>query len=199
MKIVLASSSPRRQELLKMIGLDFEVISPIDVDESQYDSVDPKDIVVELAFKKAKSVSEKLLKEGENALVIGVDTLVEIKGLLLGKPSSKEEAFNMMQLLQGNTHRVFSGVGLIEVPTLRSEAGFEVTKVSFYPLTISEINAYIDSGEWVDKAGAYAIQGKASLFVEKIEGCYFNVVGLPLALLRRLLIKFGLDPLFMEV
>ncbi|MCS7233390.1 MAG: Maf family protein [Synergistetes bacterium] len=199
MKIVLASSSPRRQELLKMIGLDFEVISPIDVDESQYDSVDPKDIVVELAFKKAKSVSEKLLKEGENALVIGVDTLVEIKGLLLGKPSSKEEAFNMMQLLQGNTHRVFSGVGLIEVPTLRSEAGFEVTKVSFYPLTISEINAYIDSGEWVDKAGAYAIQGKASLFVKKIEGCYFNVVGLPLALLRRLLIKFGLDPLFMEV
>lgn len=199
MRMILASSSPRRHELLRMIGLNFEALPPIEVDEANHSSTEPGDIVVELAVKKAKSVAEKLLKDGFYALVIGVDTLVEINGLLLGKPSSREEAFKMIKLLQGNTHKVFSGVGVIEVPTLRIESGFEVTKVSFYPLTFKEIEAYIASGEWVDKAGAYAIQGKASLFVERIEGCYFNVVGLPLALLRKILIKFGLDPLLVGV
>lgn len=199
MRIILASSSPRRHELLKMIGLDFEVLPPLDVDEDSYSSTAPGDIVVELAVKKAKSVAEKLLEKGEPSLVIGVDTLVEIDGLLLGKPSSREGALKMIELLQGKTHRVFSGVGVIEIPTQRIESGYEVTKVTFFALTPREIEAYVASGEWVDKAGAYAIQGRASLFLERIEGCYFNVVGLPLALLRKILIKFGLDPLLVGV
>lgn len=196
MRIVLASSSSRRRELLKMIGLRFEVIPPNDVDESKYSSLNPEDVVVELALKKAMSVSRRLSDE---AIVIGVDTLVEVDGFLLGKPSSREEAFEMISALQGKVHRVFSGIALIEVPTFKTETGYEVTRVKFSPLSPAEIERYLDSGEWVDKAGAYAIQGKASLFTEWIEGCYFNVVGLPLALLRKLMSRSGFDPLLSEV
>ncbi|MBC7331955.1 MAG: septum formation inhibitor Maf [Synergistetes bacterium] len=194
-RIILASSSPRRRELLQMTGIDFDVFPPIGINEEDYVSTSPEDIVIELALKKAQNVAEKFLKEGERALIIGVDTLVEIMGSILGKPSSKEEAFRMIEILQGKTHRVFSGVVVLETPSMRIESGYEVTKVSFLYLKREEIEAYINSGEWTDKAGAYAIQGKASLFVEKIEGCYFNVVGLPLSLLRKLLIKFDFDPL----
>ncbi len=193
MRVILASSSPRRRELLNMIGLKFEVIPPIGVDEGELSFGEVQDIVVELALKKAMSVALRLSPWEESGIVIGVDTLVELDGLLMGKPSTREEAFKMIEALQGKTHRVFSGVALVKIPGLEVQSGYEVTKVRFSPLSPDEIKSYLDTDEWSDKAGAYAIQGRASLFVEGVEGCFFNVVGLPLSLLRKLMLNFGFD------
>ncbi len=197
MRIILASSSPRRRDLLRMIGINFDVIPPSEVKEKLESGESPEKIVMELALLKARSVAVKVSSAfksvGERAIVIGADTLVELSGELLGKPSSKEEAFRMLELLQGKTHRVLTGLGVVEIPSFREESSCEITLVTFSPLSIGEIESYLSSDEWSGKAGAYAIQGRASLFVERIEGCYFNVVGLPLSLLRKLLLRFGLD------
>ncbi|MCD6363620.1 MAG: septum formation protein Maf [Synergistetes bacterium] len=196
MRLILASSSPRRQDLLRMIGLRFDVIPPSDVEEKFDLGESPENLAIKLALLKAESVAEKFLPflgKNERALVIGADTLVELDGELLGKPASWEDAFYMLELLQGKTHRVLTGLGVVELPSLNKESACEITLVSFSPLSREEIELYLRSGEWSGKAGAYAIQGRASLFVERIEGCYFNVVGLPLGLLRRTLLKFGVD------
>ena len=183
MKIILASASPRRRELLDQIGVCFAVQPACG--EEKITSADPKKVVEELSAQKAAEVADTQ-KEGD-WLVIGADTVVSCKGQILGKPGSEENAFRMLAMLEGNTHEVYTGVTLIRI---KKESGHfyqesrtfsEGTDVSFYPMTEREICDYIATGEPMDKAGAYGIQGKAAIFVKGIRGDYNNVVGLPIA------------------
>lgn len=176
--IILASKSPRRKELLSLITEDFEIKSA-QVDETLPCAMAPKKAVEYLSQIKAQPF--------ENGVdtIIGADTVVCIDDLILGKPKNRDDAFNMLRLLSGRYHSVFTGVTVIrgnDTVTFSSE-----TKVKFFELSDSEINNYIDTKECFDKAGAYGIQGKGALLVERIEGDYFNVVGLPINLLGRLL------------
>lgn len=181
-EIVLASSSPRRHELLKSLGLSFSVCA-IPVDENVPGA--PDQAVVILAERKARAA----LAQHPQSLLIGADTLVSVKKETLGKPRDEEDAFRMLELLQGGWHEVHSGVCLIDGRTNKVYLHHEVTRVEFVPLSSDEISAYIRTGEPFDKAGAYAIQGIAGMFVSRIEGSSSNVIGLPLAALRRLLAK----------
>mgnify|MGYP000061584076 CR=1 FL=1 len=187
MKLILASASPRRRELLKILGLDFEVI-PSQVEE-KITAKEPTLIVTSLAEQKARDVAKRV-KEG---LVIGADTIVTLEGTILGKPKSKEEAAKMLSMLSGKEHHVITGVALIDVTSQKSLVDYELTKVFFRDLTAEEIESYVRTNEGFDKAGAYAIQGIGSLLVKGIEGCYFNVVGLPLTKIYLLLKNFGID------
>lgn len=184
MRIVLASASPRRKQLLESLGIDFDVIVS-DVDETITDHSNPKIIVKELACKKAKSILEKV---NDPAIIIAADTIV-VGNSILGKPESEEDAIRMLQSLSGKVHSVMTGMALIDNVNNLKISHCEVTKVFFRNLTMEDINGYIDTGEYADKAGAYAIQGKAALFVKKIEGDYNNVVGLPIYKLGELLRK----------
>jgi septum formation protein len=187
MRLVLASSSPRRKELLEMIQLPFEILVSA-VDESFDSHLSPKEIVQQLAFQKAKAV----LAKAKDACVIGADTVVVYEGTILGKPKDENEAFHMLKMLSGATHEVWTGVAIC---TEKEQITFaEQTKVTFWDLTDEEIAAYIATKEPLDKAGAYGIQQFGSLFVRKIEGDYFSVVGLPLAKTVRELKKFGFHP-----
>ena len=175
--IILASASPRRRELLTQAGFVFTV--KVSDAEEIITEKEPDKIVRELAFLKAKAVAAS----EEDALVISADTIVAAEGKGLGKPHSREEAFSMLSMLQGKTHQVYTGVALFtkkaEKETQKVFA--EKTEVTFYPMTEKEIWDYIDTGEPMDKAGAYGIQGRAAVYVEKICGDYNNVVGLPVA------------------
>ncbi len=184
--IVLASASPRRRELLGSLGLSFE-IQPAEGPENTPASGDACGAVRAIALGKARQVAA-LRPE---ALVIGADTVVELDGRILGKPADEAEARAMLRALSGRTHRVCTGVAVIGGGEERTHA--EVTHVRFRELSEREIAAYAASGEPLDKAGAYAAQGKAALFVEGIEGDYFNVVGLPLCALGRMLEHFGVE------
>lgn len=185
-QIVLASASPRRRELLAQAGIVFTVKAS-DAEEVVTENA-PDKIVKELAFLKAKAVAER----EEDALVIGADTIVVAEGNILGKPHSREEAFSMLSMLQGKTHQVYTGVALIakEAGKERLEVFAEKTDVTFYPMTEKEIQEYIDTGESMDKAGAYGIQGRAAVYIQKICGDYNNVVGLPVAKLYQKLKEF---------
>ncbi|MEE3427793.1 MAG: Maf family protein [Ruminococcus sp.] len=185
MKVILASASPRRQELLKNIFTEFEII-PADVDETLNDSIKAEEAAQFLARKKAEFISKKY----PEALVIGSDTTVVTGEKILGKPADKNDAKNMLCLLSGKTHKVITGVSLFY--NGKEKTFSEVTEVVFFNLTDNEIENYLDTDEWSDKAGAYGIQGKAGLFVEKINGDYNNVVGLPVARLNRVLNDFVL-------
>ncbi|MHB2155725.1 Maf family protein [Calditrichota bacterium GD2] len=173
--IVLASVSPRRFELLKQIGLEFKVI-PSDFEEEIQHQSSISDLVLHNARHKGLSVAE----QNPKALVISADTVVAIDDQVLGKPENEDDAFRMLQLLSGKTHQVYTGVGLF----LKEYEGLMLdtvcTNVTFRPLSEEEILAYINTGEPFDKAGAYGIQGQGALLVDKIEGCYYNVVGFPL-------------------
>jgi len=174
--LYLASQSPRRRELLKAFGVPFEIY-PNDVSEDLSDpAADPGQFVVQLARYKA----HEPLKKVKNGIVITADTIVYINGEILEKPADYEDAARMLRMLQENTHQVFTGVCVSAVPEKISCSGFEATDVTFAPMTDSEIAWYLNSGEYRDKAGGYAIQGFGSLFIKGIKGCYFNVVGLPL-------------------
>ena len=173
MKIVLASKSPRRSEILKNAGIDFTV-RVADADETIPDGTKPQDAVVFLAARKAMAV-----ERAEDELVLGADTVVVLDNKVLGKPKDREDAYNMLRSLSGRVHSVFTGVCAIGNGISITFA--EETKVEFLPLTDKEILNYIDSNEPYDKAGAYGIQGLASKFVRGIEGDYFNVVGLPIS------------------
>lgn len=194
-KIVLASSSPRRSQLLNQIGLNFEVIEP-DIDETNGINLEASQMVKFLAYQKAHFVAKnisKSLQKDEKCLVIGADTIVK-KDKILGKPKNSEEAFEMLKHIQGSWHKVLTGIAVIDAATMKGICDFEVTDVKMKEVTDSTIiKAYIDTKEPLDKAGAYGIQGIGSIFVEKINGCYFNVVGLPLAKLDTLLRKFGVS------
>lgn len=178
MRVILASASPRRSELLGLIFSDFEVI-PADIDESIYSDEPIERISLLLAEKKALKAAQGL----SDALVIGSDTTVQIDGKILGKPVDNADCFNMLKALSGRTHKVVTGVALCLNGRIHSFS--ETTEVSFYEISDSEINKYIRSDEPFDKAGGYGIQGLGSLMVEKINGDYFNVVGLPVSRLKR--------------
>ncbi len=187
MRIVLASKSPRRKELLEGLGVKFDILVA-NCDESS-DEKCPERLVEALARKKGEAVRALL---DDDCLVIACDTLVFASGEVLGKPKSKEDAERMIRLLSGKSHSVISGLYLSLGE--KSFACHEVTKVNFNALTDREIEDYISQKEPYDKAGAYGIQGRASVFINSIEGDYFNVVGLPLSLLyRSLKEEFGID------
>ena len=178
-RLVLASASPRRAALLSQIGLTFEV-HPSDIVEPPYNmhSSNPaSEVTQELALLKATSVAQHFA----DAIIIGADTLVSLDGKLLGKPANDADAFEMLTHLSGTCHEVVTGVALIDAQTGREIVWAETTHVYFRELHSTEIADYIASGETSDKAGAYGIQERGAAFVRRVEGCYFNVVGLPLA------------------
>jgi len=176
--VTLASASPRRKELLRLAGLDFDVLAP-QVEETLPPGFPPEQCAEYLAAIKADDVAR--LRPGH--LVIGADTIVVIDGQILGKPNDAEDAARMLRLLSGREHRVITGVCLRTSVCARTFS--QETLVRFYPLRADEIEAYIQTVEPMDKAGAYGIQGKGALLVESIAGDYFNVVGLPIARLMR--------------
>lgn len=173
-KIILASASPRRKELLETAGAEFEIIVA-DVDESVPEGTKPEDAAIMTAEKKALAVAES----HKDSVVIGADTIVVAGEKILGKPTDKADACRMLSMLSGVEHKVITGVCLACEDKKITFA--QVSKVKFYDLTDDEINAYVETGEPMDKAGAYGIQGKGCVLVEKIEGDYFNIVGLPVA------------------
>lgn len=189
MKIILASGSPRRRELLEQMELEFTV-EPAD-GEQRPDETDPVKFVEKLAFEKAKNVAEKHRKDAAEFTVIGADTVVVFHGKILGKPADEAAAVSMLSLLSGRTHQVYTGTAvLVRREDCRQSRIFsECTDVTFYPLTREEISDYVKSGDPMDKAGAYGIQTKGGLFVQKIDGDYYNVVGLPIARLYQELRK----------
>lgn len=190
MALILASSSPRRRELLQNLGLDFEVvIEPVSEDIPQ--GLEPAKAVEILAERKARAVA----KQRNEGLVIGSDTIVVYQNKILGKPQNEAHAREMLITLQGKCHFVYSGLAVIDCQSGKSAVTHQCTKVKFKPLSEDEIDAYIATGEPYGKAGAYAIQGLGAIFVAGIDGCYSNVVGLPLERLAYLLKKFNYDVL----
>ena len=174
-KIILASKSPRRADLLKQIGLEFEVY-PSEIEEPPI-TASPADAVQELAITKARAVAAKF----DAGIVLGADTVVVIDGQPIGKPENDVHAIEILTRLSGNRHEVITGVALIDIERKNEVIWAEKTAVYFRELRQSEILAYVRSDEASDKAGAYGIQGQAGAFVKGIKGCYFNVVGLPVA------------------
>jgi septum formation protein len=180
--LVLASASPRRRELLTQAGFAFSV-QPAHIPEDPFPDEDPIAYVTRLALEKAQAVYRQLADP--TAQVLGADTTVIVDKHILGKPEDAADAARMLRLLSGRSHRVATGVALVTAHS--SEATAEITEVYFQPLTDAEIARYVATGEPMDKAGAYAIQGLAARWIPRIEGCYFNVVGLPIALVAALL------------
>jgi septum formation protein len=185
-RLILASASPRRRELLKQAGFTFEV-RPAQVNEDPYPDEDPIAYVVRLARHKAKSVLAEISSDApaQSAVVLGADTTVTLDGHILAKPEDAADAARMLRMLSGRTHRVITGVAVASATG--TEVAAEITGVQFLTLADEEIDAYIATGEPMDKAGAYGIQGYAAKWIPRIEGCYFNVVGLPLALVSTML------------
>lgn len=180
--IILASGSPRRKELLQQVHLPFEVrISSCDENITK---TSPEEIVMELSDLKASDIASKLSDaDKKDCCIIGADTIVANGSKILGKPHNEKEAFSMLESLSDSTHQVYTGVTLIrcEDGMITKKSFYEKTDVIFYPLTPEKIKTYIATGDPMDKAGAYGIQGYAASFVKKIDGCYNNVVGLPVA------------------
>ena len=189
MKIILASASPRRAEILRNAGIPFETHAPI-IDESRRPGELRADYVRRLALAKARAVA-KAQKDTADCLFIGADTVVVAADEILGKPESPEDARRMLRLLSGAVHEVHTGLAVIRRPGAMEGIVEEVTSVTFARLSDEEIESYIATGEPFDKAGAYGIQGIGGRYVTRIEGCYFNVMGLPLARLWSLLREFG--------
>lgn len=178
--LVLASASPRRRELLTQAGFDFTV-DPASIPEDPRPGENPVAYVTRLAREKAQAVYAKRGAQSADAIVLGADTtVVAPNGEILGKPADESDAARMLRLLAGATHQVMTGVAVVSAA--RTEVAVEVTEVSMLTISDAEIAAYVATGEPMDKAGAYAIQGRAARWIPRIHGCYFNVVGLPLAL-----------------
>lgn len=187
-RLILASQSPRREALLRQAGLEFE-ISPSDVEERLSETLSPAEAAETLALEKARWVAARL-SEG---LVIGADTVVVVGRQILGKPAGAEDARAMLGLLSGREHEVITGIAVVDAGSGRSRSDSVTTAVSFAPLSQEIIDRYVATGEPLDKAGAYAIQGFGALLIEGIQGCYNNVVGLPLRRLAEMLGEFGYD------
>jgi nucleoside triphosphate pyrophosphatase len=186
--IILASASPRRRELLRQIGLDFTV-DPADVDERVLPGEAPESYAVRVALEKARVAAQR----AEKGIVIAADTIVVLDNAILGKPVDHEDAESMLTLLSGKTHQVLTGMAIMDSAAEKIVTRTSCTSVLFRTLSPEEIKWYVSTGEPLDKAGAYGIQGKGSLFISRIEGCYFNVVGLPLSLLGEMLLEFGIN------
>ncbi len=183
-KLILASGSPRRAEILSSVGWEFEK-RVADIDETEFLNEKPADYVQRLAREKAEAVAAHY----ENALVLGADTIVVIDGKIIGKPKDLADARRMLKLLSGRWHEVLTGVAILKVQSSKSKVqslktvvGIQRTRVKFAELSDVEIEFLVEKGEPLDKAGAYAVQAQAALFIEEIEGDYWNVVGLPINL-----------------
>ncbi|HKM39443.1 MAG TPA: Maf family protein [bacterium] len=190
-KLVLASQSPRRKQLLDNLGVSFTIIPSL-ATETRPSTSNPERLVESLAKFKAETVG-RTLSVAANSLVIGADTIVVLDGSVLGKPEDEHEAAAMLRRLSGRWHQVFTGVAIFDPQTGGMAVSNEVTAVKIKPLSSEEISAYVATKEPFDKAGAYGIQDKGALLVERIQGCYFNVVGLPLVKLAALLARWGVD------
>jgi septum formation protein len=196
MRLILASASPRRRELLEQAGYEFEV-RPAHVNEDLRPGEDPIAYVIRLAREKAEAVLRLAgagpQTESGDLVVLGADTTVTLDNHILAKPEDEADARRMLALLSGRTHRVITGVAVAtgSDPEIRCQVAAEVTAVRFLTLSAEEIAAYVATGEPMDKAGAYAIQGRAAKWIPRIEGDYFNVVGLPLALVASMLEVLG--------
>jgi septum formation protein len=184
-KIILASASPRRKQILAELGLKFSIVPSNIREETSHKR--PSSIVVDLALQKAGSVASKL----RSGLVVGADTIVVLKGEIIGKPRDRKDAANILRKLSGSCHRVYTGLAVIDAETGRTVKAFEMSKVKMRRIAPGELERL--AGKHMDKAGAYAVQEKDDAFVEKIEGDYFNVVGLPVGLFKRMLRKFGIN------
>ncbi|MGM0603120.1 MAG: Maf family protein [Bacillota bacterium] len=184
-KLVLASASPRREELLKQLKLKFTIV-PSRIDESQFDNLKPVDMVEKLAFAKAEAVSNLV----EDTIIIAADTVVVYQDKVLNKPKDAEDAKNMLSTLSGKEHQVITAVALINSETDEYLVEHNITSVFMEEISGEEIDKYIETGEPMGKAGAYAIQGFGALFVREIKGSYYSVVGLPLNQLSKMLKKF---------
>lgn len=184
--LVLASSSPRRTEILTAVGWPFEA-QPAHIDETRLECESPEDFVSRLAREKAERVASTRLF----GLVLGADTTVVVDGHILEKPRDEEDARRMLRLMSERPHEVLTGVALVSAESGRVAAGIERTRVRFAAMTDEEIAWHVETGSVLDKAGAYAIQGRAALFIEGIEGDYWNVVGLPVRLVYELARGFG--------
>lgn len=192
-KIVLASASPRRKELLERAGVKFEVLPSKGEENIQGDS--PEEVVELLSRSKAFSVGQELLGQKDVSLVIGADTIVSFQNQILGKPADQQEAFETLKLLAGNSHQVYTGVTILirDGENWKAHTFSERTDVEFYPVSEEEILDYIKTGEPMDKAGSYGIQGSFGIYVKGITGDYNNVVGLPLGRLFYQMKKLGID------
>ncbi|MGO9613510.1 MAG: Maf family protein [Dissulfurispiraceae bacterium] len=188
--IVLASSSPRRKEILEKTGLKF-ISDASDYEEKMNSSRNPRALARLLSRQKAKSMISKY----KNAVIIAADTFIQLGGELMGKPRTEEQAAQMLMALSGKMHRVITGFTIVDTDTCVAVSRSVETKVFFKRVTIKEVESYIKSGEPLDKAGAYAIQGLGAVFVKRIEGDYFNVMGLPLGALVESLKRFGVHVL----
>ena len=187
-KLILASASPRREELLKQMGLRFTIV-PSKVNEEKYSNLTPVEMVKELSLAKAIEVGKLV----EDTIVIAGDTVVLNKGEVLGKPDDKDEAESMLKKLSGDHHTVLSGVAVLSTHDNQTMVEYDQTKVFMRDITNNEIKEYVDTGEPMDKAGSYAIQGLGGIFVEKINGSYFTVMGLPIHKLQTMLKEFSVD------
>ena len=192
MKYILASASPRRKELMEQAGFRFEVI-PTMVEE-RITKTTPSDVVMELAFQKAQDVFKRHQKSSggrQDYVVIGADTIVVYRNEILGKPANKSEAFDMLSMLSDRTHQVYTGVSLIYFQNgqIHTNTFYESTDVTFCPISREDLHSYIESGDPLDKAGAYGIQGSFAIHVKCIKGDYNNVVGLPICRLYQELKK----------
>lgn len=190
MAIILASQSPRRRQLLEQVGFTDFLIRPAQGEELADPNLDPGGLVEALSRQKALEISASADPED---LIIAADTVVAVDGQVLGKPHSIQQAHEMLSALSGREHTVYTGVTVCRGGQILTQ--HEATTVRFRPLTAQEIDAYIATGEPMDKAGSYGIQGRGALLVEGISGDYFNVVGLPVCWLGRMLTQFGVDPL----
>jgi len=186
--IILASASPRRKELLRKIGLKFKV-EPSNYEEKVSQDLEPHELAKSLSLEKARLVAPKY----KNALIIAADTFIVFEGKILGKPHTETEAKQMLETLNGKPHSVITGFTIVDTGSNKAVSEAVETKVYLRKLSSHEIDAYVQSKEPLDKAGAYAIQGLGSVIVEKIEGDYFNVIGLPLSALTERLKEFGVS------
>ena len=187
MKLILASASPRRAEVLRDAGYHFTVLSSA-IDETPYPDESPQDLVLRLAQTKADLAAARAVGP---AILIAADTEVVLDSHIFGKPRSSYDARSMLEKLSGRLHTVLTGVALVRLPDVERRSFVESTLVQFAPLSDEEIGRYLATGEPHDKAGAYAIQGYAARYIPRIEGCYFNVVGLPVARLQHALSELG--------
>lgn len=183
--VILASNSPRRRELLEQAGIRYAA-DPAHVDETALPGEGPEEHVRRLALTKAVRTAER----HASGLVLGADTVVVVDGEILGKPADAADAARMLSMISGRTHEVITGVALVDAATGRSAVSYESTTVRIRALSPGVIRDYVATGEPMDKAGSYGIQGRAAIFVEGITGCFFNVVGLPLALVDRMVKEF---------
>ncbi len=189
MKLILASSSPRRAEILRGAGIAFEICAP-QIDEARRAGESAATMVARLAQAKVRAAAQ-VWNVTDSVVIVGADTAVELDGRIFGKPGDVAQAREMLAALSGRTHHVLTGISVLRSPDGAMQSTVEKTAVTLAPLDESEIEDYIASGEPFDKAGGYAIQGRAGRYISRVEGCYFNVVGLPLARLHALLRDVG--------